>query len=154
MKYLAFFAFLILSYQTAYAETPLYEQTCIPVKVIDGTRHVDLSLELAVTPDAVQHGLMFRDYLGLYNGMIFIFSPPQETAMWMKNTYIPLDMLFIDANEKIIKVHEDAIPHDLTPIWSGGTAQYVIELPNGAIERFDLKKGQKLKLPPNLFNGL
>ena len=129
---------------------------CIPAKIVDadGRTRMFMSLEVAVSPDAVKQGLMHRTYLSRQGGMIFVFSPAEQTAMWMKNTLIPLDMIFVDSTSTVLNVHRSATPHDLTPIWSNGKAQYVIELKDGTIERYGLSPGQTLVLPDGLFKDL
>ena len=149
---------LVTTVMPVRADTVHYynDDICIAAQISgkNGENPIDLSLEIAVTPEKTRQGLMYRDYLPSLGGMIFIFTPPQETAMWMKNTFIPLDMLFVDKDRRVIKAHQGAKPHDLTPIWSGGAAHYVIELPAGSIERHGFKKGDILHLPETLFDGL
>lgn len=155
------FALLIimvsLAPSPALAEVTYYDsRICIPAKVMDekGQAKMMMSLELAIDNDSIKRGLMYRNYLAPQGGMIFIFQPPEKTAMWMKNTLIPLDMVFVGQDEIVLNVHRGAKPHDLTPIWSDGVAQYVIELQAGAIDRYGLAAGQRLELPNGLFNDL
>ena len=110
------------------------------VKKQDGGR-IDLGLEVAISPDHVSKGLMFREYLPPRGGMIFAFDPPQSIEMWMKNTLIPLDILFVAPDGTIIHIHENAVPHDLTPLPSGGVVRYAVELRGGKAAELGLKPG-------------
>ena len=90
------------------------------VEVVSGSGKVlPVAVELAVTPDSRQLGLMYRDALAAGSGMLFIFPEPAPQAFWMKNTKIPLDILFIDDTGKIVRLHarttpfsEDSLPSD------------------------------------------
>lgn len=118
----------------------------------DGTRQ-PVAVELADTPDERAQGLMFRRALAPGHGMLFIYESPQPVAFWMKNTLIPLDMLFIDPNGRVAHVHEGAVPHDETPI-PGADADdpaparlMVLELAAGEADRLDLHEGAVLAHP-------
>lgn len=88
-----------------------------------------LTLEVANTQAAREQGLMYLKKMPPpYDGMIFAFPQPSHQYFWMKNTALPLDMLFYDGNGHFISTHEGAKPFDLTPIDGGTTVQYVIEL--------------------------
>ncbi|MGM0422489.1 MAG: DUF192 domain-containing protein [Pseudomonadota bacterium] len=105
---------------------------------------IDLSLEIAASPERLTNGLMHREYLAPEGGMLFVLKPARKMAMWMKNTLIPLDILYIAPDRTIIKIHENAVPHDLTPLPSGGVIGYAIELRGGAAERLGLSVGDYL----------
>ena len=129
------------------------DSICIPATIETQTgKSLALSLELAVTPQTTKQGLMFREFLAPLGGMIFVFYPPQDVAMWMKNTLIPLDMIYVSETGRVIKVHENAIPHDLTPLWAGAKTLYVIELRGGAARRFGIKQGDQLQIPKGILN--
>lgn len=151
---LTFFCFLLLMSAANAAQPEINpDAICIPVQILKQDGDVlDLGLELAVTPAATRRGLMFREFLPLQGGMLFVFTPPYEVAMWMKNTLIPLDMLFISPDYRILNIHENAIPHDLRPLPAAGKAQYVIELNGGAARANNIKAGDQIKLPEGFFN--
>ena len=92
---------------------------------------VTFDIELAVTPEQTSRGLMFRDSLDENAGMLFFFTPPRRVAFWMRNTLIPLDMIFIDARGVVRKVHENAIPGDETSIPGAGPTRAVLEINGG-----------------------
>lgn len=79
-------------------------------------------------------GLMFRDHMASSAGMLFVFAQPEHARFWMKNTLIPLDMVFADAGGRVTVVHENAVPQDLTPIDGGTGVQFVLEI-NGGLAR-------------------
>ena len=87
------------------------------------------SVEMATTEEEKTTGLMYRKELADGKGMLFDFSPEQEVSMWMKNTYIPLDMIFIRADGRILRIAENTEPLSTRIIPSGGLAKAVLELP-------------------------
>jgi uncharacterized membrane protein (UPF0127 family) len=87
--------------------------------------------EIALTPEQHQRGLMYRKQLLPNTGMLFVFPTVDQVSFWMENTLIPLDMLFIDADGKIVTVHENAIPLDRTAIPSGKPVKAVLEISGG-----------------------
>jgi uncharacterized membrane protein (UPF0127 family) len=76
-------------------------------------------------------------------GMVFTHSPPRPASMWMKNTYIPLDMLFVDADGRIVKIAERTTPHSLEPVGTNTPVQAVIELRGGEAARRKLQVGDR-----------
>ena len=76
-------------------------------------------IELADTVEERAQGLMYRESMARRSGMLFVYEHPQRAVFWMKNTLIPLDMIFVDATGTIQHIHKDAIPHDETPIPGG-----------------------------------
>lgn len=106
----------------------------------DGTAHV-FQVEIAERPDDRARGLMFRDSLAADRGMLFIFPRPERIAMWMRNTRIPLDMLFIGDDGKVAQIHERAVPHSEDIISSRIRVRYVLELPGGTADQLGLAVG-------------
>jgi uncharacterized protein len=109
----------------------------------DGRRH-DFTVEMAITPDQQTIGLMFRTEIAAQDGMIFDWGRPRESSMWMRNTLIPLDMLFIAADGRIIRIAERTVPLSLTPINSGGPVRATLELQGGITERLDIRVGDRV----------
>ena len=105
-------------------------------------------VEVAATQSTRARGMMFRRSYPPDAGMLFLWRAPRRVAMWMKNTYLPLDMVFIAADGTIVRVHENARPHDLTPIPSQTPVIAVLEVPAGGARRLGLRPGARVKLPP------
>ena len=105
-----------------------------------------LNLVKANTDKKRAKGLMFRkEPLKNNEGMLFIYSKPQKIKMWMKNTYIPLDLLFLDNNMRIIEIRENLKPHDVkTNYISKIRCKYAIELNGGSIKKNNIKKGTSI----------
>ena len=103
---------------------------------------VRFRVELASTPRERNVGLMFREHLDDDAGMLFLFEREQLLTFWMKNTYIPLDMLFIDARHQIVGIVEDAAPQTTTSRGVPGDSQYVLELNAGTARRLGLSPRQ------------
>jgi uncharacterized membrane protein (UPF0127 family) len=107
-----------------------------------GARH-EFRVEMAVQPDHQTVGLMFREAVGPNEGMLFDWGAPRESSMWMRNTLIPLDMLFIAADGRIHRIAERTIPHSLAPVDSRGPVRATLELAGGTAERLDLRVGDR-----------
>jgi len=88
---------------------------------------------------------MFREHLAARSGMLFVFDPPQRVAFWMKNTLIPLDMIFLDQTGVVTHVHEGAIPGDLTPIEGGDSVYAVLEINAGLAARYTIAVGTQMR---------
>ena len=103
-------------------------------------------LEIANTPDARQTGLMRRDSMPADHGMIFIFRESREWSFYMKNTRIPLDIVFLDAGGGVISIKQMK-PYDLSTTFADGPAKWAIELKKDAAATAGLKVGDKLQVP-------
>ena len=99
------------------------------------------ALEIATELDDQITGLMNRTSMPERHGMLFLFDDVQERRFWMKDTLIPLDIIFIDNEGRIINIHPDAQPEDLTSVVSAAPARAVLELNGGAAARFGIKAG-------------
>ena len=110
------------------------------------TGDVKYRIERAVTREEQQKGLMYRKHLPQNHGMIFIFNPPRVANMWMRNTLIPLDMVFFDHTGRVISVHKNAIPHDETIISSFIPVAGVLEINAGEAQKFRIGRGTTLNL--------
>jgi uncharacterized membrane protein (UPF0127 family) len=111
--------------------------------------HVFL-VEMATTEEEKQTGLMYRKELPDGKGMLFDFSPEQQISMWMKNTYIPLDMIFIRADGRILRIAENTEPLSTKIISSGGLARGVLEVIAGTAQKYGIQPGDRVAHP--LFN--
>jgi uncharacterized protein len=110
----------------------------IPLTVVQGTETHSFTVEVARTPDEQARGLMGRTELAADRGMLFPYNPPQTASFWMRNTLIPLDIIFIRSDGSIDRLAENAIPQDETPVASGSIIAAVLELPGGTAERLNL----------------
>ena len=109
------------------------------------------SVELATTEEEKTTGLIYRKELADGKGMLFDFSPEQEVSMWMKNTYISLDMIFIRADGQILRIAENTEPLSTKIIPSRGLAKAVLEVPAGTAQKYGIRPGDRVAHP--LFNS-
>jgi uncharacterized membrane protein (UPF0127 family) len=107
------------------------------------------SFAVEVADDGAERaqGLMFRESLDPAAGMLFVYESPRRAQFWMKNTLIPLDMIFADASGTVTRVHSNAIPGDLTPIDGGDGVALVLEINAGLAERLGIVPGAELRHP-------
>ena len=105
------------------------------------------SVEMATTEEEKQKGLMYRKELADGKGMLFDFSPEQQISMWMKNTYISLDMIFIRADGRVLRIAENTEPESTRIISSGGLARGVLELPAGSAQKYGIAPGDRVSHP-------
>ena len=103
------------------------------------------SVEMATTEEEKTQGLMYRKELPDGKGMLFDFSPEQQISMWMKNTYIPLDMIFIGTDGRILNIAERTIPQTETPVPASGPTRAVLEVNGGTASRLGLKPGDRVR---------
>lgn len=104
-------------------------------------------VEIADTPELQSRGLMYRVQMAPSAGMLFVFPQAKHASFWMKDTLIPLDMLFLDAAGRVTRIHPDAIPHDETPIDGGAGVKFVLEINGGLAGRMHMPVGAELKSP-------
>jgi len=105
------------------------------------------TVELADDAQERSIGLMHRDSMARSAGMLFAYDTPQYVAFWMRNTLIPLDMIFMDSAGVVQRVHENAIPLDETSIEGGEDIQYVLEINGGLAGRLGIAPGTMLRSP-------
>lgn len=111
----------------------------------DGARRVAVSVEIADTSARREYGLMYRKHLDENAGMIFVFKAPQHLEFWMKNTVIPLDMIFADSAGKIVGIVRKAAPFSEAIDSVEADSQYVLEVNGGFCERHGVKPGDTLR---------
>jgi uncharacterized protein len=113
----------------------------------DGARHV-FDVEVADTKEEMARGLMFREAMAEGRGMLFQTGrPPREISFWMKNTLIPLDMIFVGEGGEVVHIAQNAEPRSLKPVPSQGPAVGVIEINGGLSARLGLKSGDRVEHP-------
>lgn len=112
----------------------------------NGQKH-EFSVEIAKTPMEQEVGEMFRPNIPDNGGMLFVWPAPQVSDMWMKNTMVPLDMVFIDSNHRIKAIAENAVPYSLAPISSHGAVIATLELKGGITEKLGIVVGDTVNSP-------
>lgn len=116
-----------------------------PVTLTTASGDHDYVLEIAASPEEQACGLMFREFMPKNVGMIFPFKPPRDTSFWMRNTPLPLDLIFVASNGRVISVGQGK-PYSTDFIPAGGVTAHVIELNQGEAARIGLKKGDKIRI--------
>ena len=125
--------------------------TVEPLEIVTKNGVQVFSVEMATTEQEKETGLMYRKELADGKGMLFDFSPEQEVSMWMKNTYISLDMIFIRADGRILRIAENTEPMSTRIIASRGSAKAVLEVIAGTAQKYGIAPGDRVAHP--LFNG-
>ena len=133
------------------AGQPVRAATFQPLEIATKSGVHVFSVEMATTEEEKTTGLMYRKELPDGKGMLFDFSPEQQVSMWMKNTYIPLDMIFIRADGRILRIAENTEPLSTKIIPSGGLAKGVLEVIGGTAKKYGIQPGDRVGHP--LFNG-
>jgi uncharacterized membrane protein (UPF0127 family) len=118
-----------------------------PLTIHAGGSTYKFEVELATTPAEREQGLMFRKSMAPNAGMLFLYPGEQQVAFWMKNTLIPLDMLFLRADGSIAHIAHDAVPLDETPIPSNAAVKAVLEVNGGTAASLGIKEGDKVDYP-------
>ncbi len=121
-----------------------------PLEIVTKSGVHVFSVEMATTEEERQTGLMYRKELPDGKGMLFDFTPEQQISMWMKNTYVSLDMIFIRADGRILRIAENTEPLSTKIISSGGLARGVLEVPAGTAQKYGIAPGDRVAHP--LFN--
>lgn len=139
---------MALGVSGARAEGPLLELSTYPrgtlqIHTADGGRHA-FRIWIADTPARQRQGLMFVRDLPADQGMLFVHREPQIASMWMKNTFVSLDMLFIDARGRIVSIAENTTPHSLDTLTAGRPVTAVLELRGGEVARRGIRPGDRV----------
>jgi uncharacterized protein len=145
------FALLALLLTAVLAAAPLraelasFTKSELTIETAGGKHH--FAIEEAKTEAQMEQGLMYRRSMAPDAGMLFEYQQPQIMTFWMKNTLIPLDMLFIAADGTIADIHERAVPLLLDPINSAVPVLGVLELNGGTVARLGIKRGDLVRHP-------
>ncbi|HQW10263.1 MAG TPA: DUF192 domain-containing protein [Steroidobacteraceae bacterium] len=145
-------ALLLTAAALAHGEPPLEDLTNFPRAKLEisgkgGTQHFDVWV--ADTPPRQAQGLMFVRDLAPDAGMLFQSQAPRVMSMWMKNTYIPLDMLFIDAKGRVVHIAAQTKPHSLDTISSNEPVTMVLELRGGEAGKREIAVGDRVRASPD-----
>lgn len=143
-RYLLLLA-LLLSTNVALAQ--LAQFSTAPLTIVTAGGPQKFTVELATTPAQMEQGLMFRRSMAPDAGMLFDYKAPSMAMMWMKNTLIPLDMLFVDAEGRVVNIHERAVPGSLATISAAAPVRAVIELNGGTAARLGIRPGDRVIFP-------
>ncbi|WGV17221.1 DUF192 domain-containing protein [Fuscovulum ytuae] len=123
--------------------------TCAPdaVEIRGPSGVARFTVEVADDGAERAQGLMFRESMPKSAGMLFVYEAPQRASFWMKNTLIPLDMIFADETGQVTRVHSNAVPGDTTPIDGGNGVRFVLEINGGLARRMGIVEGSELRHP-------
>lgn len=116
----------------------------VPVTVTSGTKKLVFRSEVARTGPEQAKGLMFRTEIGDDEAMIFLRDPPDRAAFWMRNTVIPLDIVFIGLDHKIMNIAANAVPYDETPLPAAGPTLAVFEINGGLAAKLGIAPGDRV----------
>jgi uncharacterized membrane protein (UPF0127 family) len=131
---------------TITAAQPVLPTQPLSIQTSDGKTH-NFHVEMATTPQQQEVGLMFRTAVRADGGMLFVFPTTQEGQFWMKNTLVPLDMVFINPDGTIRSIAENTVPHSLGIDDSGGPILAVLELQGGLTAKENISVGDKVIAP-------
>ncbi|MCS3759500.1 DUF192 domain-containing protein [Bradyrhizobium sp. 62B] len=131
----------------AVASAPAGAASFQPLEIVTKNGVQVFSVEMATTEEEKQTGLMYRKELADGKGMLFDFNPEQEISMWMKNTYVSLDMIFIGANGRILRIAENTEPLSTRIISSKGPARAVLEVVAGTAQKYGIRPGDRVGHP-------
>ena len=129
------------------ANPPARAASVEPLEIVTKSGMQVFSVEMATTEEEKTQGLMYRKELPDGKGMLFDFSPEQQISMWMKNTYISLDMIFIRADGRILRIAENTEPLSTRIISSGGLAKGVLEVIAGTAQKYGIQPGDRVAHP-------
>ena len=121
----------------------LKERAPLTIATAQGKRL--FKVEVARTPEQQEHGLMFRERLTPDGGMIFPFAPPRPASFWMRNTVIPLDLIFVRADGTIARIAANATPYSLETIESGEPVAAVLEIAGGRAAALGIAQGDVVR---------
>lgn len=123
-----------------------FTRDSLTVRTADGGEWA-FDIELALSPEQQAQGLMYRRSLAPDAGMLFVYRPARPVTMWMKNTVIPLDMLFIAEDGEIVKIVERTVPFSLATISSDRRVRAVLEINGGTADRLGIRPGDRIVHP-------
>lgn len=137
----------IPNFKTAPKSGPQFQKEGILwfVQALGGKTVAQIDIEIADDDLTRTQGLMWRRSMEENQGMLFIMNAPEEQSFWMRNTYIPLDIIYIDDQKEIVKIRANTKPQSLDPITSEKPALYVVEVNAGFCERHGIREGDKIQ---------
>lgn len=145
-KYGRLFLFFVLFLQALSSACASPSLPRVTLFAADGSP-VHVGVEVAATPTKRNLGLMYRRDLPVSQGMLFLFPREEQQSFWMKNTPLPLDIIFISAARTIVSIAANTLPFSETPLPSGGPAQFVLEVNAGFCQRHGIVAGGRVEIP-------
>ena len=106
---------------------------------------VTIDIEIADTPEKRSQGMMYRNALGERQGMLFVFPKEEYQSFWMKNTAVPLDMIFVSARNEVVTIHENTTPYSPQSYTSTKPAQFVVEVNAGFVQKYGIAAGDRIR---------
>jgi uncharacterized membrane protein (UPF0127 family) len=140
-------ALLVLGLGCGLAASPARAADMQTLEIVTKSGVKVFNVEIAKTTEERERGLMYRKELPDGQGMLFDFSPQQEVSMWMKNTYVSLDMIFIQADGRILRIAENTKPLSERIISSGGPVKAVLEVVAGTARKDGIAAGDRVAGP-------
>lgn len=125
-------------------EIPFHAEGKLTIKNKSGITQKKLTIEIADTPEEAARGLMFRSSMKEENGMLFIFNSEQQHYFYMRNTRIPLDIVYINSDMEIVHAVKNAVPFDETSLPSKHPVKYVLEINGGMMDKWGIEIGDKI----------
>ena len=125
--------------------TPTYAADLAPLTIETSGGTKQFQVEIAADEATRERGLMYRQSLAADHGMLFVFDSDRQISMWMKNTYIPLDMVFIRSDGRIHRIEERTTPFSERVIEAGDKVRYVLELAGGTAAALGVKRGDLVR---------
>lgn len=142
---LAVFTVVPMRAQTATDRAqPVLPKEKLVIVTSDGISH-PFDVEMAITPEQQEVGLMFRPTVPADGGMLFDWGEPRDSTMWMRNTVAPLDMLFMGRDGRVRRIAENTTPESLAMIPSGGPTRATLELAAGTAARLHIRVGDRVE---------
>jgi len=138
------FVFAVFSFALIQASALAQTNSTLTIETGDAQAHV-LNIELADTPEAIERGLMERESLDPQAGMLFDFDPPRDAMMWMKNTPLPLDVLFINDRGRVIAIARNTVPQSERRIGTGARVRAVLEINAGRANALNIAPGATVR---------
>lgn len=126
------------------ARHPVSGLPVIPLRIVHGGKTHAFRVELARSEAEQAKGLMFRTSMGADEGMLFIRTPPDVPSFWMRNTVIPLDIIFVGSDHRILNIAANAVPYDETPLSATGVSIAVLELNGGRAAELGIGAGDRV----------
>ena len=117
----------------------------VPLTITSGGKTHRFTVEVAKTSEEQAMGLMYRTKLAPDRGMVFPFDPPRDASFWMRNTLIPLDMIFVRADGSIANIAANTVPHSEEPVPSDGPVKAVLEIAGGRSAELGIKPGDMVE---------